>query len=895
MKRTPLYDEHLKCSARMVEFAGWDMPVQYPAGIVEEHLSVRRRAGLFDVSHMGRFLITGSDPLPFAQHVLSNNAAALEPGKAQYTMIPDDGGGALDDAYLYRLDEAGDREYLLVVNAANRDKDWQYLQSHLSEFSGVKLQDCSDRLAMLSLQGPQSRRILIDLFGETALPEPGRNNLIRIEWKGLDMVVARTGYTGEPLGFELFVPSESSAGLWERILEAGAVPIGLGARDTLRLEAGLPLYGHELGSGPDQRQIPIFACPLARFAVSFSPLKGEFIGRGALEQQFACYRRIFTRSFTPDGGQSPSLPRVIRLFELQDRGIARQGAEVFVGDRAVGWVTSGTVAPFWKFRGEGLCSVMTEHSDRRAIGMALLDSEIEEQSEIRIDVRGKRLKALTVPYVLRAEAPPTAHPVLWSRQGQDEAEADQPKPSSGRTVAAYPERACNLLERSMENTRWRQQQCINLIPSEMSQSPAVRMLSIMDPSFRYGEHRKVRALRDAEVFYYQGTGFIGEVERTLADELCLFLDCRQVETRLLSGQMANMALFSALTDYVNRDDRKSEPRRIRSIMNNHIIKGGHLSAQPMGALRDFVARDPVREAPSVVNFPVCADDPYRIDTAQLPELIERHRPELIILGKSMILYREPVREIRDTVDQLSPHTLIMYDMAHVLGLAGPHFQQPFTEGADVVTGSTHKTFFGTQRGLLAANWEQRDPGFELWETIERRTFPGSVSNHHLGTMLGLLLAAYEMNAFKEPYQRAVIANAKSFARALQEAGLSVAGDPQIGYTETHQVVVELGYCQGVEAARRLEENNIIVNFQASPKEEGFTASGALRMGVSEMTRFGMETEDFRELAALIRDVVLEKADVREQVVKLRSRFSELRYCFSDEQLEGRIERLHELI
>ncbi|UCF97904.1 MAG: glycine cleavage system aminomethyltransferase GcvT [Spirochaetaceae bacterium] len=892
MMRTPLYEKHRDLEARLVEFAGWEMPVQYPTGIVEEHLSVRRGAGLFDVSHMGRFLISGGGCLPFLQHILTNNAAALEPGRAQYTMIPNTEGGAIDDAYLYRPDRpnaAEKPEYLLVVNAANRGRDWDHLQSMAGEYSGIELQDRSDDLSMLSLQGPESRQMLIDLFAEEALPEPGRNNLVTISWSGTDVTVARTGYTGEPLGFELFVSKGFAERLWDRLLEAGAAPIGLGARDTLRLEAGLPLFGHELGSAPENGEIPIFACPLARLAVSFSPLKDRFIGRGALEQQFAAYRRIVKRDYSELKG----LPRMIRPFELLDKGIARQGAEVFTEDRRVGWVTSGTMAPYWIFEGEGLCSVVSERSGRRAIGMALIDSDIEERAEIEIDVRGRRLKALVVPYLLRAEAPPFARPVVWG--AVEEMPETAPAGERPESPRPYAQKARELLRQSIENTRWRQQRCINLIPSEMTHSSLTRLLSIMDPSFRYGEHRKVKAFNDAEIFYYQGTDFIDAVEHALGAELRRFLGCQEVETRVVSGQMANMALFSALVDYLNRDDRKSEPRRIRSIMNNHIIKGGHLSAQPMGALRDFVARDPVREAPAVVNFPVCGDDPYRIDTARLPELLERSRPELIVLGKSMILYREPVREIRRIAEELSLDTLIMYDMAHVLGLAGPHFQEPFLEGADVVTGSTHKTFFGTQRGLLAANWTEEDPGYELWEAVQRRTFPGSVSNHHLGTLLGLLLATYEMNAFKEEYQKAVIANAKSFARALNDAGLSVAGDPAVGYTETHQVVVELGYCQGIEAARRLEENNIILNFQASPREEGFTASGALRMGVSEMTRFGMGPEDFRSLAGLIRAAVLDGKSVLDEVIRLRSGFQDLRYCFADEELEQQVQELHGLI
>jgi aminomethyltransferase len=822
-------------------------------------------------------------------------------------MIPNSGGGAVDDAYLYCLDNpqtAGGQsswQYLLVVNAVNRDKDWDHLQSVKSEFSGVEMEDRTEVLAMLSLQGPESRRMLLDLFGEAALPEPGRNNLVGLSHRGRELTVARTGYTGEPLGFELFVPAEVVGDLWAELMAAGAAPIGLGARDTLRLEAGLPLYGHELGIGPDEREIPIFSCPLARFAVSLSSLKGSFVGRGALEEQFAAYRRIVKRRFPQNSPEEDQrLPRMIRLFELQERGIARQGAEVFLGDRSVGWVTSGTMAPYWIFEGEGLCSLRSERSDRRAIGMALIDSAVEEQTEIQIDVRGKRLKALVAPYLLRAEAPPIARPVLWAPTAgpavrEEEAGAVEPAPAAAPAARPYPRKVRELLAGSIENTRWRQQRCINLIPSEMTQSSTARLLSIMDPAFRYGEHRKVKAFNDAEVFYYQGTGFIDAVERALVEELRLFLGCREVETRVVSGQMANMALFSALVDYLNRDDRKSEPRRVRSIMNNHIIKGGHLSAQPMGALRDFVARDPKREAPGVVNFPVCRDDPYRIDTEALPELIEEHRPELIVLGKSMILYREPVQEIRRILDQLSLDSVLMYDMAHVLGLAGSHFQDPFADGADVVTGSTHKTFFGTQRGIVATDWAEEDPDYELWETIQRRTFPGSVSNHHLGTLLGLLVAAYEMNAFREEYQRAVVANAKSFARALKEAGLNVAGDPEVGHTETHQVVVELGYCQGVEAARLLEKNNIIVNFQASPREEGFTASGALRMGVSEMTRFGMGPEQFGELAQLIRDVVRERRSVQDEVVNLRSRFSALHYCFSDAELEQQIQELHRLI
>ena len=460
---------------------------------------------------------------------------------------------------------------------------------------------------------------------------------------------------------------------------------------------------------------------------------------------------------------------------------------------------------------------------------------------------------------------------------------------------AEPQKAVRLLGAAIANHEWRQEQCIDLIPSEMTPSPMVRLLSVTDPAFRYAEHKKTEAFYDLDVFYYQGTEFIHEVERLLAAELRAYLGCPEVETRVISGQMANAAVFSGLLDYLNRADRKAEPRRIAKVVNNHIGKGGHLSAQPMGALRDFVARDPRTELPAVADIPVLADNPYKPDVPALLELIEQERPELIILGKSMVLHREPVAEVRRFLDETGIDAVLMYDMAHVLGLVGPHFQQPFAEGADLVTGSTHKTFFGSQRGIIGGRWQEPEEKWDLWEAIERRAFPGSVSNHHLGTLLGLLMAAYEMNHFKDPYQRAVITNAKAFAVALKEAGLDVAGDPAVHYTETHQVVVRVGYGRGPEVAAALEAGNIICNYQAAPDEEGFTASGALRLGVAEMTRFGMGPADFAQVARLMAAVVLHGADAGPEVRRLRSGFRDLGYCFTGPEFEPLVQRLHELI
>jgi len=429
----------------------------------------------------------------------------------------------------------------------------------------------------------------------------------------------------------------------------------------------------------------------------------------------------------------------------------------------------------------------------------------------------------------------------------------------------------------------------------MTLSPMARLLSVMDPAFRYSEHKKSEAFYDTGIFYYQGTDFIAEVERLLEDEMRKYLGCPEVETRLISGQMANMSLFSAIIDYLNRSDRKCEPRRIRQVMCNHIGKGGHLSSQPMGALRDFIAHDPRTERPAVVNFPVLPGNPYKIDVPATIQLIDEFRPELIIFGKSMVLHREPVAEIRQFLDAQGIDAVMMYDMAHVLGLIGPHFQQPFDEGADLVTGSTHKTYFGTQRGIVGCRYLKDEERYDLWEALVRRTFPGSVSNHHLGTLLGLLAASYEMNHFKDKYQPKVITNAKAFARALAECGVDVAGDPAIDYTETHQVVVKVGYGLGPEIAGRLEASNIICNYQAIPSEEGFTAAGALRLGVSEMTRFGMEEDDFRELAGLIHDVVKEQMNVQARVKAFRQRFRELQFCFKRDEFSDLFQTLHGLL
>jgi glycine/serine hydroxymethyltransferase len=298
----------------------------------------------------------------------------------------------------------------------------------------------------------------------------------------------------------------------------------------------------------------------------------------------------------------------------------------------------------------------------------------------------------------------------------------------------------------------------------------------------------------------------------------------------------------------------------------------------MGALFNYVDADPATGKEAVVNFPVRSDNPYRIDAEKMSELIEDKKPDLIVFGKSMFIYPEPVREAHAVAGTLSPRPVIMYDMAHVLGLYGA-FQRPFEDGADVVTGSTHKTFFGPQRGVVASNFEKGHDLRKLWIETKGRAFPGSTSNHHLGTLLGLLIAAYEMNHFKAEYQAAVLANAKAFAKALHDNGLEVEGDPGDGYTHTHQVIVRVRkYGTGEEVARRLEDNNIVCNYQALPDDESFIESSGIRTGVQEMTRFGMVEADFDRLAALIADTVIRGKDVKEEAASYRQKFLEMKYC-----------------
>ena len=318
LKRTPLYEKHLELGAKMVPFAGFSMPVQYPTGIRREHEAIREAAGVFDVSHMGEFLVTGPDATVFVSWTTSNDPSSLSVGQAQYSVMCHENGGIIDDLLVYRL---GEDRFRLVVNAANLDKDWAHLQAQATRFD-VRLEDESDGVGLLALQGPLSQEILSALSSED-LDAVGFYEFTQGHVAGAPCVISRTGYTGED-GFELYLPADRTAGVWDALFEAGAgrglIPTGLGSRDSLRLEMGYALYGNDLDDGTSPLEAGLGW--LVKLA------KDEFIGRDALLEQ-----------------KSGGLSRRLRGFKLLERGFPRPGYPVTFEGETVGEVRSGTLSP----------------------------------------------------------------------------------------------------------------------------------------------------------------------------------------------------------------------------------------------------------------------------------------------------------------------------------------------------------------------------------------------------------------------------------------------------------------------------------------------------------------------------------------------------------------------
>ncbi len=356
LRRTPLDAEHRALGGKMVPFAGWSMPVQYPAGIQAEHRAVREAAGLFDVSHMGEFHLSGPGALDFLRYLAVNDASRVEVGQAQYSALCTPEGTVLDDLLVYRT---GDDSWLLVVNAGNRDADWEWISGHAAGRDLV-LEDHSDRTGLLALQGPKAEAILQPLVtapggGPLPLADVGYYRFARGEVAGVEALVARTGYTGED-GFELYLPWDATPRVWNALLDAGAgeglLPAGLGARDSLRLEVGYPLHGNDL-----DREHSALESALA-WIVKLDR-EGDFIGREALAREKAA-----------------GVERRLVGLRLEGRGFPRPGYPVTAGGAEVGVVTSGTVSPSL---GEGiaLARVPAAHAaPGTALGVRIRDRDL---------------------------------------------------------------------------------------------------------------------------------------------------------------------------------------------------------------------------------------------------------------------------------------------------------------------------------------------------------------------------------------------------------------------------------------------------------------------------------------------------------------------------------------
>lgn len=351
-QKTPLYDCHVACGGKMVPFGGYLLPVQYPAGVIAEHMAVRTKAGLFDVSHMCEIIYKGKDALANLQMLLTNDFTNMYIGQVRYSPMCNDKGGVVDDLIVYRLDE---QSYMLVPNAANHDKDVAWMKAHL--FGDVIFEDISDKAAQLALQGPNAKEILSRLTEEACIPAK-YYSFAKGKVGGMECIISQTGYTGEH-GYELYLSPDDAPKMWDLLLETGKdlglIPCGLGARDTLRLEAGMPLYGHEMDDEIDPLETDL------GFSVKMG--KADFTGKKALEEK------------------GPPTRKRIGL-KVTGRGIVREHQDVFADGKLIGRTTSGTHLPYVG------C----------AMAMALLENGYTAVgTQVEVDVRGRRVAAEVVP------------------------------------------------------------------------------------------------------------------------------------------------------------------------------------------------------------------------------------------------------------------------------------------------------------------------------------------------------------------------------------------------------------------------------------------------------------------------------------------------------------------
>ncbi|HVP05989.1 MAG TPA: glycine cleavage system aminomethyltransferase GcvT [Dehalococcoidia bacterium] len=352
---TPLYDEHLRLGARMVPFAGWEMPVQY-AGVIEEHNAVRGQAGMFDVSHMGRFEVLGGDAGRFLRYICTWDMTRLAPGEGHYAAACNEAGGILDDVYVFCL---APERYLIVVNASNAPKMWAWMSRHVSSFD-ARLVNRHEATAMIAVQGPEA----IERMGGDFVRSIKPRHCAETDWRGHRLFASRTGYTGED-GLELVIGAEAGADLWRELLDAGVAPCGLGARDTLRLEAALLLYGNDMDEATNPFEVGLEWVLSLEDTSAGSGQAADFLGRVALE-------RIATEG----------VKRTLVCLRALDRGVMRHEHPIRYNGETVGLVTSGTFSPTLAV----------------SIGMGFVPPELSaEGTRLEIDVRGRMLPAEIVP------------------------------------------------------------------------------------------------------------------------------------------------------------------------------------------------------------------------------------------------------------------------------------------------------------------------------------------------------------------------------------------------------------------------------------------------------------------------------------------------------------------
>jgi glycine hydroxymethyltransferase len=436
-------------------------------------------------------------------------------------------------------------------------------------------------------------------------------------------------------------------------------------------------------------------------------------------------------------------------------------------------------------------------------------------------------------------------------------------PNSGASI--MPVDIADVLQIVDAQNQWRSRQTINLIASENVQSPAVRAIQNSDFMARYAEGHPNRG--DEVRRYYQGTRYIDQIETMAREELLALTRCRQADVRPISGNAANTAIALG---YLRGGD---------AVIVNSTPAGGHISHNTIGV---FGRRIQTRglslslDAPKHIPlhyFPL-AEDLYHLDVQKSLDLIDQVAPRLLVLGKSLFLFPEPVQELAAVCRERG--IPILYDAAHVFGLiVGGQFQDPWRDGATWVTASTHKTFPGPQRGVIVADLDEENER-KYWPSADRGVFPGSSSNHHLHTLPALLVAIREMRQHATAYAVQVVRNAQALGRALDDEGIRVEAR-DFGYTASHQIAVNVAaYGGGVAIAQRLEANDMIVNYNLLPRDTEPRNPSGLRIGVQEMTRYGMHEDAMQRLAGLLADAIKGKT-VTDAVQALRASYSTLQY------------------